>query len=209
MNDDLTHIHAQLAGRKAGVLRQDNTKDAAVLLPLIYKNNELCILFEVRSYRLNRQPGEICFPGGMIDATDDSPKSAAIRELSEELQVSQNEVNVIADLDLLFTPVRGLIYPFVGHLQTEYTLINPNKDEVDHIFAVPLSFLYACTPVKRNMRFEYLPDKTESLMTIPNGKRYSKQMITIPQLFYHYESYVIWGLTAQILFHFLKLTKPR
>jgi peroxisomal coenzyme A diphosphatase NUDT7 len=210
MKNDLTDINVKIAGRKPGILRQNNVKDAAVLLPLVYDQGELSILFEVRSFQLKRQPGEICFPGGVIDETDDSPRAAAIRELSEELLVNSDDVHMIADLDLLLTPIRGLIFPFVGHLQTEVSLIKPNLDEVDHIFTVPLSYFYDYQPIKRNMSYHYSPDASNiSLNMITNGNTYSKQVITIPQLFYQYESYVIWGLTAQILYHFLEITKPR
>ncbi|GAE44688.1 hypothetical nudix hydrolase YeaB [Mesobacillus boroniphilus JCM 21738] len=36
----------------------------AVLLPLVEVNGDVHILFEVRSLKMRRQPGEVCFPGG-------------------------------------------------------------------------------------------------------------------------------------------------
>ena len=38
--------------------------DAAVMLPLVETSEGLSILFQVRSMKLNWQPGDICFPGG-------------------------------------------------------------------------------------------------------------------------------------------------
>ena len=35
----------------------------SVILPLVEQNDELCILFEVRSAAIS-QGGEVCFPGG-------------------------------------------------------------------------------------------------------------------------------------------------
>ena len=41
--------------------------DFAVLVPLIEKDGEFRILFEVRSPKLKSQPGEVCFPGGAVE----------------------------------------------------------------------------------------------------------------------------------------------
>ena len=37
----------------------------AVLVPLIRREDGIHVLYEVRARDLDRQPGEICFPGGM------------------------------------------------------------------------------------------------------------------------------------------------
>ncbi|NEU34154.1 CoA pyrophosphatase, partial [bacterium LRH843] len=57
----------------------------AVLVPLVQKQDELHVLFEVRAHHLRRQPGEICFPGGKIEPNDSTPQDAAVRETTEEL----------------------------------------------------------------------------------------------------------------------------
>ena len=40
----------------------------AVLVPLVRRRGAAHLLFEVRADTLNRQPGEVCFPGGRIEA---------------------------------------------------------------------------------------------------------------------------------------------
>ena len=55
----------------------------AVLVPLIEIDEELNLIYEVRSNSIE-QPGEISFPGGRIE-DGESPEEAAIRETSEEL----------------------------------------------------------------------------------------------------------------------------
>ena len=42
---------------------------------------------------------------------------------------------------------------------------------------------------------------------IPHGKNYPFLQATYPQHFYIWKEYVIWGMTARILNHFLKLLK--
>ena len=39
----------------------------AVLVPLVEWQGEPYLLLEVRSETLNRQPGEVCFPGGRME----------------------------------------------------------------------------------------------------------------------------------------------
>src|SRR5690625_1025004 len=138
---ELAHIKNKLHGRKAGILNQKSHPDAAVLLPLVYEGGELCVLFEVRAHHLNSQPSEICFPGGRIDPTDVSPKAVAIRECSEELGLPKSDIQAIAPLDIVVTPFRGIIFPFVATIK-DIQAIKINDNEVDHIFTIPLSSLY-------------------------------------------------------------------
>lgn len=203
---DLSHIQNQLSGRTAGILTHTQMMNAAVILPLIKKNGELAVLFEVRAHHLNRQPGEICFPGGRIDATDLSPETAAVRELTEELGVKREEVHLIAPLDVLTTPFRGIIYPFVAELRNP-TAIQVNKEEVDHVFSVPLSYLYENEPKLYEMGIHFEPGHSFPLKEIANGQSYLKRTNRVNEYFYYYDDYVIWGLTARILTHFIELTQ--
>ena len=61
-------------------------RNAAILLPLVTVDGRDALLFEVRSKRLEMQPGEICFPGGRIESGE-TPERAALRELWEELRI--------------------------------------------------------------------------------------------------------------------------
>jgi 8-oxo-dGTP pyrophosphatase MutT (NUDIX family) len=49
-----------------GILRKDEFFNSAVIIPLIYLNDEYHFLFEKRAANI-RQGGEICFPGGEYD----------------------------------------------------------------------------------------------------------------------------------------------
>ncbi|WP_088102578.1 NUDIX hydrolase [Halalkalibacter urbisdiaboli] len=204
----MEHIFNLLKGREPGILGQSEQRQSAVVLPLVLNNDELGILFEVRSHSLHKQPGEICFPGGRIDAKDGSPQHAAIRELTEEIGIPANALEIVAPLDVLVTPFRGVIYPFVGYIH-DLSHLKPNHEEVDHVFIVPLSYLYENKPERYDIQLQFQPSENFPLDVIANKERYSKRVHQIPQYFYYYNDYVIWGLTAQILYHFLELTKPR
>lgn len=61
---DLEEIRSEIQHRQSDILGSSRLVKFAVLLPLIEKDGEIHILFEVRSLSMRRQPGEICFPGG-------------------------------------------------------------------------------------------------------------------------------------------------
>ncbi|WP_332690736.1 NUDIX hydrolase [Halalkalibacter lacteus] len=204
---DFSHIQQQLSNRTSGILGSTSMK-SAVIVPLVYVENELSILFEVRSKRLHKQPGEVCFPGGKIDPTDPTPEAAAIRELSEEIGIENRHIDVIASLDILVTPFRGIIYPFVGGI-LDLNNLSINHHEVDHTFTVPLSYLYNYEPKLHTMNMWFEPGDDFPLTEIANKGNYSKRYHEIQEYFYFYHNYVIWGLTARILTHFIELTKPR
>lgn len=202
---NLSSIQKQLVNREIGILGSSAAMKSAVILPLVYVNEELSILFEVRSKTLTKQPGEICFPGGKIDPTDANPKAAAIRELKEEIGFPTNQINIIAPLDILVTPFRGIIYPFVGSLK-HLKGIKINRNEVDHVFTVPVSFFKNYQPQQHTMRMKFEPVEGFPLEKIANKQSYQNRYSDFSESFYYYKDYVIWGLTARILTHFLEIT---
>ena len=62
------------------------------------------LLFIQRSEGLRRHPGQPAFPGGAIDATDDGPVAAALREAVEETGLDPAGVEVLTTLPELFIP---------------------------------------------------------------------------------------------------------
>src|SRR4029077_19241174 len=58
-------------------------RPAAVLVPVI-DHPEPTVLLTQRAQHLPDHAGQVSFPGGKIDKTDDSPLSSALREADEE-----------------------------------------------------------------------------------------------------------------------------
>lgn len=202
MSIHLEQIEKIFTNRNAGYLRDSRTMQSAVFIPLFMKNEELHVLFEVRSMKLKTQPGEICFPGGKIDPSDENEEMTAKRELCEELGLTTADIETIAPLDILVTPYRGTIFPYLGQI-TSPEKIQPNE-EVEEVFAVPLQFLLDSTPLTYKMKVSFEPDDDFPLDIIANKEAYKKRTSTNVELFYRYEKYVIWGLTGRILHHFLE-----
>ena len=90
---------------------------SAVLLPILEIEEQKSILFEIRSEHLDRQPGEICFPGGKVEEGE-TPRETAVRETSEELGISPGSIDILGPLDILVAPLGTVIYPYICHLYT-------------------------------------------------------------------------------------------
>jgi 8-oxo-dGTP pyrophosphatase MutT (NUDIX family) len=65
------------------------------------------LLFIQRSADLRLHAGQPAFPGGAIDAADDGPVAAALREAAEEVGVDPAGVEVVGTLPELFIPRTG------------------------------------------------------------------------------------------------------
>jgi coenzyme A diphosphatase NUDT7 len=188
--------------RTPHILGHEKIAKAAVMVPLLQRGEEVSVLFQVRGHGLRRQPGEICFPGGRMEATDANEQATAIRETCEELGIAQQSIEVIAPLDYL-AALHTIIYPFLCQLD-EQAVFNPDPDEVAELFTVPLSFLLQHQPMLHYVPSQMKPSEEFPFHLIPNGRNYSWRKTMIPEYFYIYEDKVIWGLTARILHHFLE-----
>lgn len=199
-------IYKRLYGRKAEILGHEEMFKSAVLLPLVYNKGELGVLFEKRAALLTHQPGEISFPGGRIEVSDDSPEAAAVRETCEELGLSSDDIKVICPLDIMVSPFNVIVYPYCAFIEKGENIM-PNPDEVEEIFTVPLEYLLQYKPLQSRIELNpYLPDDYPTQL-IPNGKKYAFKKGSLPQLFYIWDDYVIWGMTARILHNFLTLIR--
>jgi 8-oxo-dGTP pyrophosphatase MutT (NUDIX family) len=182
-------------------------KRASVVILLAEINNKLNIVFEVRAKHMRSQPGDIAFPGGKID-DNENEKEAAIREVCEELGLNKEDFEIISPLNLLITHYDLLIHPFLGYIKN-FENIEINKDEVDHIFLVPLEYLINIEP--REEINKILVDRTSDFPfhLINGGERYKFKEGKYKSLFYVYNDYVIWGITARILEDFLYFLKNK
>lgn len=199
----IKQISGTLLGRTASILGHDNFMKFAVLLPLVEVNNEVHILFEVRSLTLRRQPGEICFPGGKIEQGED-PKTAAVRETAEELGLNVEDIKDVFPLDYMVSAFGTIIYPFAGTI-ADSEKISPNAAEVGEVFTVPLSFFKKNQPDRYKINFQVEPEDGFPFDLIIGGENYNWQTRTLDEHFYNYNGKIIWGLTAKVLNHFIEL----
>lgn len=178
----------------------ERMKRSSIIIPLVKINNEICILFEVRAKKLSSQPGDICFPGGKIDANE-TPKEAAIREMFEELGIK--DVDIISELDTVVRYDNIIIHPYVGVIQN-INEININESEVDHTFYVPVNYFLNQEPLEIENKLNVERPEDFPYDLIVNKHNYKFKNGSYRVLFYKYEDYNIWGITAQILSNFLE-----
>lgn len=200
----INHLMNQIKNRQPDIFGKDKMRKSAVLIPLIEKDGQIHILFEVRSMKLRSQPGDICFPGGRIDPTDDSPKHCAIRETCEELGIDGNHIKDLAPLDYIVSDMGRIIYPYVGKI-VNAKKIKINTAEVEEVFTVPLQFFLENKPEVFKVHFKAIPEENFPFDLIVGGKNYKWSMPHVDELFYQYEGRVIWGLTAKILAHLIDI----
>ncbi|MFZ5968019.1 MAG: NUDIX hydrolase [Bacillota bacterium] len=182
-------------------------QEFSIFVPLVHVNDELQLLFEVRSETLRNQPGEICFPGGRIEKFE-TPEQAALRETSEELNISLTLLEVLAPLDYIVTPFNVILYPFLGTLNIQnMDEIQFNRDEVAEIFTVPLSFFINQPPITHYINITTSPNQDFPFDMIQNGERYNWRVGKYPVLFYEYQDKIIWGMTARIVKSFIESIK--
>ncbi len=108
---------------------------ASVLIPIINVEGTEHILFEKRSLKLTNQPGDSCFPGGII-GDGESPMEAAMRETCEELLIDRSQVINVKKLDIIKGPPNiGDISVFLGEL-LDYNFTF-SRAEVGRVFSIP------------------------------------------------------------------------
>ncbi|MGP9812359.1 CoA pyrophosphatase [Rhodopseudomonas sp. NSM] len=152
-------------------------RPAAVLIPVV-EHAEPTVLLTMRAAHLNDHAGQIAFPGGKIDATDNSPLDAALREAEEEIGLDRSYVEPIGYLDVYGTGFGFRILPTVARVRPGFEL-TINKSEVDDAFEVPLSFLM--NPGNHQLHSKEFRGAQRSYYAMPFAERY------------------IWGATAGIL----------
>lgn len=182
-----------------------NYSPSAVMLLLFPINNELHLLFTKRAEHLMHQPGDISFPGGRKE-NDEILLETALRETQEELGISPKDITVLGSIDFMLTAAGIIIMPFIGFVPNiKIEQIHFSTDEVAEIFTVPISFFKETEP---EIHYLYLSPFTKEdfpYERIHGGKNYPFATPKIPELFYQYQQYTIWGITAQITHHAMQL----
>ncbi len=190
------------------IMGEDMAMKSSVLIPLIPKDDTWDILLEVRSKRLSRQPGDVCFPGGRSEKRDATLRETAIRETCEELGVPRESIKIIGRMGTCIATSELFIYPFVGVIESG-TVPVPNPEEVEKIFTIPLPWLMKQMPEKYTLSLSADIDQDFPFERIVAGHHYSFRGRKMLETFYDYKGRTIWGLTARILEHFVSLMNHR
>lgn len=157
---------------------------AAVLVPIVERDDGLTVLLTQRATHLKNHAGQISFPGGRIEAGDAGPWEAALRETEEEIGLTRDRVSLAGYLADTFVITGYVVTPVVGFVRPGFEL-RLDTTEVEEAFEVPLSFvLDPANHVPRERRFA---SHTFRGYDIPYG------------------NHNIWGATAVMLMSLYRL----
>ncbi len=158
-------------------------KCAAVLVPLLWQDDEWHLLFTRRTERVESHKGQVSFPGGACDEGESTPEETALREANEEVGIQPEAVRVLGRLANMITITSFRVTPVVGVIPWP-TVLRVGQHEVERVFTIPLMWLAD----KRN-RWEFsMFGKNRSLIA------------------YHpYDGELLWGATARMTVDFLRV----
>lgn len=158
---------------------------AAVLVPVVQRDNELTLLLTQRTAHLHDHAGQISFPGGRSEPEDGSPIATALRETQEEIGLAAQHIEILGHLPDYFTVTNYRVTPVVALISPPFDL-QPDSFEVAEIFEVPLHFLM--NPANHQRRVYQWDGGERQFYAMPYPK-------TSP----HAGEYFIWGATAGML----------
>jgi 8-oxo-dGTP pyrophosphatase MutT (NUDIX family) len=149
------------------------------------------LLLTERAHDMRSHPGQVSFPGGKVDDTDESPTAAALREAEEEVGLDPAGVEVLATLPELWLPPSNFaVTPVLAWWREESPVGVVDPREVHAVLRVPLE--------------ELLDPAHRVTVTHPIG--YSSPGFLIGDD----KDLILWGFTAGLinrLFDYVGLTR--
>ncbi len=156
-----------------------DARQAAVCIPLVQRSQGLHMLLTRRAGHLVHHAGQISFPGGRVEKTDQSVIQTALRETYEEVGIAPNYIQALSEEPIFITNSSFAMRPVVGLVQPNFQLrIDPS--EVAEVFEVPLSILM--DPAQHQLH---------CLQEATQPTRYYFSMT--------WQQYFIWGATAVVI----------
>ncbi len=159
--------------------------EAAVLIPLFALEDDLHMLFTLRSTNLSRHSGQVSFPGGGRQPEDRDRLATALRESYEEIGLLGRHVEPLGALDDVITISDFLVTPYVARIDWPLELL-PSADEIADVFTVPLSRLL-----------------DTSLWSIEERRVSSRRFYPVYRFLGGRHD--VWGVTGNMVVHFLEV----
>ncbi len=177
----------ELGGDGAMAPGADEPSPAAVLVPLVMRDDGLRVLLTRRTDHLRDHAGQISFPGGRSEPHDADAVATALRETEEEVGLHRRHVEVIGTLPHYRTITRYVVTPVVALVEPRFAL-TLDAFEVAEAFEVPLQFLM--TPAHHRRHAFELAGQMRQFLSMPwqaaDGSGPARE-------------YFIWGATAAML----------
>lgn len=155
-----------------------DTHVPAAVLVAITNRAEPGVILTQRLQSMRKHPGQVAFPGGRMDESDADIVAAALREAHEEIALPPSTIEIVGLADPYRTITGFVVTPVLAVAPADLDL-QPNPDEVDTIFEVPLSFL-----------LDRANHKTQTVDWDGLDRKYYEM---------HWGKHRIWGATAAMI----------
>lgn len=181
-----------------GPVPENNFRHYGILIPLITREEGIHVLYEVRAKNLDRQPGEICFPGGMQEPGE-TYEQCALREACEEIGLKAEDVEVLNELTVIYGVGRFAMHCFTALIpDAAADHLTVSEDEVDRVFEVSLEDLLETEPEDyRATVVQYGPEDFPYERVV-GADSYPWSRMTSPVPVIDVDGWAIWGLTGRI-----------
>ncbi|WP_255196942.1 NUDIX hydrolase [Halorarius litoreus] len=162
----------------------DEQREAAVLVPVIEHAGDPHLLFIKRADHLGEHAGQMSFPGGGREPSDDDLLQTALRECREEVGMHTDAVDVVGRIDDIRTVTRYSVRPFVARVPDQEWI--PDGREVAEIALLSLTDLM-------------------DLDNYESERRDHPHYGDIRIHFFRVDGFTVWGATGRMLAQFLEL----
>lgn len=169
----------------------ENAKKSAVLILFFHENDNLKMIVIRRSVYVGIHSGQIAFPGGRFEEEDIDVRTTALREIEEEIGISEDKIEILGRLsDIYVPPSNFLISVFVGYL-SEKPAYKIDEREVDEVIEIPFSDFFKQDIVKQK---DFYVNAIKAADNAP---------------FFDVTNAEIWGASAMVISELLEVLKNK
>lgn len=178
-------IMEALSAGYLGVMPDAATRKSAVLILLYPFREEVYLPLILRPAYDGMHSGQVAFPGGRYEPTDEDLIHTALREAKEEIGLKPNVVKILGTLtEIYIAPSNFLVLPVVGCIPYRPDFV-PDSREVETIMEVKLD--------------HFLDPKIVGASEIEIPGDY----VSTPH--YNVQGHPVWGATAKMISELLMI----
>jgi len=157
----------------------ERTRRSAVLMLFYPYHGAIYLPLIMRPLYDGVHAGQMAFPGGRMERTDENLVRTALREAQEEIGIRVSDVRVLGTLTELYIPPSNFyVLPVVG-MMTHKPDFYPDPREVERVVEIGLDELMDKSIIGRN--------------TI------EVRGVAVDAPFYRVQEYQVWGATAMMI----------
>lgn len=177
---EAAHLRMMAGSRlRLSIKPNEKTRRSAVLILFYPHRGEIYLPLILRPLYDGVHAGQMAFPGGRMERTDENLVRTALRESQEEIGIRVSDVRVLGQLTELFIPPSNFfVQPVIGVINHRPDFY-PDPREVEQVVEVPL---------------ETLLDET-----IVGDTQIDVRGVMIDAPFFQIQNHKVWGATAMMI----------